>query len=81
MKEEEAVISDIEAENIVLRSMCYRAALEIESQWEHHCDEDGYGPVNLIRRLKGTFGHDLYAAGVSDEEIKKYLKFKSKTKQ
>lgn len=28
------------------------AAVEIDSQWEAHCDDEGYGPVNLMHRLE-----------------------------
>jgi hypothetical protein len=43
-----------------LKSMCKAAADEIDSQWEHHCDKDGYGPVNLMGRLEGKMKADLY---------------------
>jgi hypothetical protein len=29
------------------------AAAEIEAHWDAHCDKEGYGPTNLIERLKG----------------------------
>jgi hypothetical protein len=35
-----------------LRSIMDAAADEIEEHWEAHCDEDGFGPVNLVRRLR-----------------------------
>ena len=35
-----------------LRSIMAAAADEIEEHWEAHCDNDGFGPVNLVRRLR-----------------------------
>ena len=35
-----------------LRSIMAAAADEIEEHWEAHCDADGFGPVNLVRRLR-----------------------------
>jgi len=35
-----------------LRSIMAAAADEIEEHWEAHCDKDGFGPVNLVRRLR-----------------------------
>ena len=71
-----ATCSALEAENIALRSMCWAAAKQIEEQWEHHCDEEGYGPRNLIARLNGTLAPDLYGGGVSKEDAAKYQSFK-----
>jgi regulator of replication initiation timing len=31
------------------------AAVEIQEHWDAHCDEEGYGPVNLMRRLENGF--------------------------
>ena len=28
------------------------AAVEIQAHWEAHCDEEGYGPANLMHRLE-----------------------------
>jgi len=47
-------------ENRMLKSMCQAAAAEIEQHWESHCDEDGYGPANLMARLTGEIPPDLY---------------------
>ena len=58
--------------------MCWAAAKEIESQWDHHSDEEGYGPRNLITRLNGTLAPDLYGGGVSKEDAEKYRCFKLK---
>jgi len=35
-----------------LRSIMAAAADEIEEHWEAHCDREGFGPVNLVRRLR-----------------------------
>jgi predicted NBD/HSP70 family sugar kinase len=35
-----------------LQSTAEAAAIEIEEHWDAHCDEEGAGPVNLVRRLK-----------------------------
>ena len=43
-----------------LRSMCKAAAAEISETWNAHCNEKGYGPVNLVARLEGTLPPDLY---------------------
>ena len=35
-----------------LRSIMAAAADEIEEHWDAHCDAEGFGPVNLVRRLR-----------------------------
>ena len=48
-----------------LRSVMGAAATEIEDHWDAHCDEDGYGPVNLLHRLR--FGiAEMYPAYYPD---------------
>lgn len=42
----------VEEENNNLRSVMIAAAEEIQSQWQAHCDKDGYGPSNLMHRLE-----------------------------
>lgn len=49
-----------EKENIKLRSMCIAAAEEIEAHWSSHCDNEGYGPINLVSRLKGVTPPGMY---------------------
>ena len=40
-----------------LKTVMMAAAVEIAEHWKDHCDKDGYGPVNLLRRLqKGLTG-------------------------
>lgn len=43
-----------------LESMCKAAAAEISDHWKAHCDENGYGPCNLVSRLEGRLSPDLY---------------------
>jgi len=33
-------------------SVMIAAAEEIQEQWQHHCDAEGYGPANLMHRLE-----------------------------
>jgi hypothetical protein len=35
-----------------LRTVMMAAAVEISAHWDAHCDNDGCGPVNLVRRLE-----------------------------
>jgi hypothetical protein len=39
-------------ESELLKSIMRAAATEIEEHWDAHCDTEGNGPVNLVRRLK-----------------------------
>lgn len=45
-----------------LKTVMMAAAVEIQSHWDCHCDEDGYGPINLLRRLEdgiaSQYGYD-----------------------
>lgn len=43
------------------RSLGDAAADEIESRWHAHTDEEGFGPVSLVRRLRSWDGA-LYTA-------------------
>jgi len=61
-----------EAETIALRSMCRAAAEEIMEQWPAHCDDEKFGPCNLVARLCGDISPDLYPAYASDEEIERF---------
>lgn len=56
----DARIERLEEENRKLRSMCMEAATEIESHWNAHCDDEGYGPSNLVARLSGELAPNLY---------------------
>lgn len=52
---------------VILDSMCKAAAVEIEEYWESHCDEEGYGPGNLLSRLNGKLPPSIYDAYVPYE--------------
>ena len=40
------------------------AAEEIQAHWPAHCDDEGYGPANLMRRLEeGIPSQYAYTAG------------------
>ena len=52
------------ADNENLRSVMIAAAEEIHEHWDAHCDEEGYGPSNLMRRLEeGLPAEYAYKAG------------------
>jgi hypothetical protein len=56
----------------------WAAAEEIEEHWSAHADADGYGPVNLVRRLRGkpqNYGTpmEVAVAKAKDEERKRAL--------
>jgi hypothetical protein len=66
----------MECNGIALKSMCAAAAAEIEDQWSAHCDGDGYGPANLMYRLKGQSPPDLYSVHATHEERSKWMKWR-----
>ena len=49
------------------------AHLEIQEQWEHHCDAEGYGPANLMHRLErgiaSKYGYDAKTMVRQDKRI------------
>jgi len=57
-RERDALKEDIEK----LHSVMMAAAVEITSHWDAHCDAEGFGPVNLVRRLEkgypAQYGYD-----------------------
>jgi len=54
----------IRAEAEALRSVMIAAAEEIQAHWAAHCDAEGYGPANLMRRLEeGIPSQYGYTAG------------------
>lgn len=79
-------LQDLVEQNVVLQSengklrtlliehitMCRVAAKEISDHWEAHCDEEGYGPINLLLRLRGEIAPDIYPA--YEEEARNALK-------
>lgn len=59
-----AEIRRIHTENAKLKTVMIAAAEEIGAHWDAHCDADGYGPVNLMRRLEeGIPSEYCYTAG------------------
>jgi len=47
-----------------LKTVMIAAAEEISKHWDAHCDEEGYGPINLLRRLEsGIPAQYGYSAG------------------
>lgn len=38
-----------------LHTVMMAAAVEISEHWDAHCDDEGYGPCNLVRRLENGF--------------------------
>lgn len=47
-----------------LKTVMIAAAEEIQAHWQAHCDAEGYGPANLMRRLeKGIPSQYGYKAG------------------
>src|SRR5690606_37784560 len=42
----------LEAHILKLELRMIAAAEEIQEHWQAHCDEDGYGPSNLMHRLE-----------------------------
>ncbi len=59
-----AELRRLHEENKKLKTVMVAAAEEISSRWDAHCDEEGYGPVNLLRRLEEGVAVDYwYTAG------------------
>jgi len=54
----------LHVDNENLRSVMIAAAEEISAHWDAHCDDEGYGPSNLMHRLeKGLPSEYAYKAG------------------
>ena len=57
-------LAALEADNAKLRTVMVAAAEEISEHWEAHCDAEGYGPANLMRRLEDGIPSEYgYTAG------------------
>lgn len=57
-------IARLTAERDALKTVMIAAAEEIHAHWEAHCDAEGYGPANLMRRLEeGIPSRYGYTAG------------------
>lgn len=44
--------ADTERDNANLRTVMIAAAEELATHWTAHCNAEGYGPINLLRRLQ-----------------------------
>lgn len=52
------------AEVAALKTVMVAAAEEIHAHWQAHCDAEGYGPQNLMRRLEEGIPSEYgYTAG------------------
>ena len=49
---EQAIIDGLRGEVADLHTTMMAAAVEIQEHWAAHCDEEGYGPANLMHRLE-----------------------------
>ena len=48
----QAIIDGLRGEVADLYTTMMAAAVEIQEHWAAHCDEEGYGPANLMHRLE-----------------------------
>lgn len=48
----ERQLAEAKADNKEMLSVMMAAAVEIKEHWDAHCDAEGYGPANLLRRLE-----------------------------
>ncbi len=63
-REASARIAELEAEVRNLKTVMVAAAEEIHQHWAAHCDAEGYGPQNLMRRLEEGIPSEYgYTAG------------------
>jgi len=63
-----AVSTAKDAEIAKLKTVMVAAAEEIQAHWEAHCDAEGYGPANLMRRLEeGIPSQYGYTAGAFEQ--------------
>lgn len=60
-----AILIESQAAQIAeLKTVMIAAAEEIASHWQAHCDAEGYGPQNLLRRLEEGIPSEYgYTAG------------------
>ena len=57
-------VEDLTKECDALKTVMVAAAEEIQAHWSAHCDAEGYGPANLIRRLEEGIPSEYgYTAG------------------
>lgn len=63
-----AAVAEARAEIANLKTVMIAAAEEIAAHWEAHCDAEGYGPQNLLRRLEEGIPSEYgYTAGAFAE--------------
>lgn len=48
-------INELEGDNANYCTVMMAAAVEITEHWDAHCDSEGYGPANLVRRLENCY--------------------------
>lgn len=53
-----AAVKKLIVERQLLISTMMAAAVEIDEHWAAHCDKEGYGPTNLLRRLESGVASD-----------------------
>lgn len=52
LSDAQRAIAELREEISDLHTTMMAAAVEIQEHWQAHCDEEGYGPVNLMHRLE-----------------------------
>jgi hypothetical protein len=66
-----AEVASLKEENENLCTVMIAAAEEIHEFWDAHCDEEGYGPANLMHRLeRGIPAEYGYKAGDFERMMK-----------
>lgn len=64
LREAADLIESQAAQIAALKTVMIAAAEEIAAHWEAHCDAEGYGPQNLLRRLEEGIPSEYgYTAG------------------
>ncbi len=71
-------IEKLQFENLRLLSMCRLAGEMMAQKFEAFCGEDGYGPANLVSRLRGQIPPDFYLQEMDKEEIEEYKRLEKK---
>jgi hypothetical protein len=63
-----ARIAELEQQAEAFKTTMVAAAEEIAAHWEAHCDAEGYGPQNLLRRLEEGIPSEYgYTAGAFEQ--------------
>lgn len=80
IKKGEKENAELKQEIKILHTVMMAAAVEITEHWASHCDSEGYGPVNLVRRLENgiasEYGYDaktLLALHEKNDELKQRI--------